>query len=234
MSHKIIVESFNDQAIYKHILDNFCTSSTDIESIDNSPDWVELDGLETTKLLTKLKEIQSDLLRAQKLPKIGIIIDLDSSSISDRIVFLNNICSNAFSINIDIENANEFKTYTLSEYGLDFELGYCFSGLEGQGELEHIMKAIANTSTSHYANCLEQGWKTCLETKGETVKDKDLRKLWMDFYKRMDCLTSKQRKQAKENVRWDTFLSLHSNKFDFSKDIEELNEIKSFLSKFSA
>mgnify|MGYP001593368740 FL=1 len=233
MSNKIIVESFNDQAVYKHILDKFCRSEAEIEPIDNGPDWVELDGLEETKLLTKLQEIQSDLIRAQKTPKVGIIIDLDSSSITDRIDFLNKVCTKAFSINIDIENANDFKTYNLHEYDLDFELGYYFSGLDGQGELEHILKAIADTSTSHHANCLEQGWVTCLETKSKTVKDKDLRKLWMDFYKRMDCLTSKQRKQAKENVRWEKFLELHPDKFDFSKDIKELNECKSFLSKFS-
>lgn len=234
MSHKIIVESFNDQAIYHHILVNLCIlPSPDIEPIDSTLDWVELDGLEETKLFRKLKEIQTDLIRAQKIPKIGIIIDLDSASINDRISFLNRICSNAFNILIDIESTNKFKRYTLPEYSLDFELGYCFCSLNGQGELEDIMKAIADTSASHYANCLEQGWKTCVQSKGKTIKDKDLRKLWMDFYKRMDCLTSKQRKQAKQNVRWDTFLSLHSDKFDFSKDIAELNEIKSFLSKFS-
>lgn len=234
MSNKIIVESFNDQAIYKHILDTYCTSSTEIETIDDSLDWIELDGLESTKLVLKLEEIQSDLVRAQETPKVGIIIDLDSSSIPERIVFLNEICSQAFKIYIDIENANEFKTYKLPDYDLDFELGYCFSGLNGQGELEHIMKEIADTSASHHANCLEQGWKTCLEQKGQTVREKDLRKLWMDFYKRMDCLTSKQRKKAKENVRWETFLKLHPNKFDFSKDIKELNDFKSFLSKFCA
>ena len=105
MSHKIIVESFNDQAIYKHILDNFCQStmnpeiSTEIEPITNDLDWIELNGLNESKLSLKLKELQSDLLRAKKTPKIGIIIDLDDSTISDRIDYLNVICSKVFEIN---------------------------------------------------------------------------------------------------------------------------------------
>lgn len=74
MSNKIIVESFNDQAVYKHILDKFCRSEAEIEPIDNGPDWVELDGLEETKLLTKLQEIQSDLIRAQKRLKSGSLL----------------------------------------------------------------------------------------------------------------------------------------------------------------
>lgn len=47
MSHKIIVESFNDQAIYTHILNNFCRSSTEIEPIVDHLDWVDLGGLGT-------------------------------------------------------------------------------------------------------------------------------------------------------------------------------------------
>ena len=80
MSHKIIVESFNDQAIYTHILNNFCRSSTEIEPIVDHLDWVDLGGLERTKLIIKLKDIRSELIKAMTTPKIGIIIDLDNSS----------------------------------------------------------------------------------------------------------------------------------------------------------
>ncbi|WP_168383649.1 DUF3226 domain-containing protein [Acinetobacter indicus] len=232
MIHKIIVESFNDKAIFSHILENFCKSDTQIEPITNDLDWIDLDGLESTKLTNKLKDIKTDIIKAESIPKVGIIIDLDNSTIEERIEFLNSICSQAFELTVDIEKAGEFKTYTLPEYDLDFELAYCFSGLNGKGELEHLLKTIADTSKSHHANCLEQGWKSCLKSKGIEVKEKDLRKLWMDFYKRMDCLTPRERKKAKENVRWDNFLTLHPDKFDFSKDIKELNEIRSFLRQF--
>lgn len=232
MIHKIVVESFNGKAIYSHILENFCRSNTDIEAISNELDWIELEGLEQTKLLRKLKDIKTDIIKAELTPKVGIIIDLDSFTIEQRISFLNNICSEAFSLNIDLENPCEFKTYFLPEYELDFELAYCFSGLNNTGELEHLLKEIADTTKSHHANCLELGWKSCLKSKGIEVKEKDLRKLWMDFYKRMDCLSNKERKQAKENVKWENFLTLHPEKFDFNKDIEELNIIKSFLKQF--
>ncbi|HEE6026483.1 TPA: aldolase/synthase, partial [Acinetobacter baumannii] len=48
MNHKIIVESFNDQAIYAHVLKNFCTSNTDVETFTDGLDWIELAGLERT------------------------------------------------------------------------------------------------------------------------------------------------------------------------------------------
>ncbi|AWL17882.1 aldolase/synthase [Acinetobacter nosocomialis] len=232
MNHKIIVESFNDQAIYTHVLKNFCTSNTDVETFTDGLDWIELAGLERTKLITKLKDIRSELIRAQEITKIGIIIDLDDSSVEERIKFLNELCSEAFELTIDIEKVSEFKLYEIPEQDIEFKLAYCFSGLNGQGELEHLLKEIADTSNSHHANCLETGWKQCLASKGIIVRDKDLRKLWIDFYKRMDCLSHKERKQAKQNVQWDTFLSLYPEKFDFSKDIPELNDLRQFLTFF--
>lgn len=232
MTNKIIVESFNDQAIYKYILDTFCQSPTDVEAIDNTLDWIELNGLSSGKLLLKLQEVKSDLVRAQDTPKIGIIIDLDEYSVTDRIDFLNEICSTAFELDIDISNANDFKKYTLPEYNLDFELGYCFSGLNGRGELEHILKDIADLTIANHANCLETGWLSCLTHKSIDFKEKDLRKIWIDFYKRYDCLTSKEKCNAGKYTQWEHFLKKHPTKFNFSKDIKELNEIKIFLRSF--
>lgn len=232
MNHKIIVESSNDQDIYTHILNHFCRSATDVEPFVDELDWVELKGLERSKLIIKLKEIRSELIRATTTAKIGIVIDLDDSSIEERIEFLNNLCSEAFDLTIDIERESEFKLYEIPEYDIDFELAYCFSGLNGQGELEHLLKEIADISIANHANCLESGWTTCLNQKGITVKDKDLRKLWIDFYKRYDCLNNKQKSNAGKYTQWKHFLEKHPDKFDFSKDIQELKNIKSFLAKF--
>ena len=113
MNHKIIVESSNDQDIYTHILNNFCRSSADVEPFVDELDWVELKGLERSKLIIKLKEIRSELVRATATAKIGIVIDLDDSSIEERIEFLNNLCSEAFDLTIDIERESEFKLYEI-------------------------------------------------------------------------------------------------------------------------
>ncbi|MFX5031308.1 aldolase/synthase, partial [Acinetobacter baumannii] len=66
------------------VLKNFCTSNTDVETFTDGLDWIELAGLERTKLITKLKDIRSELIRAQEITKIGIIIDLDDSSVEDE------------------------------------------------------------------------------------------------------------------------------------------------------
>lgn len=233
MSHKIIVESFNDKAIYDHILNHHCRKSDlDIESIENILDWIELGGLDPTKLIIKLKDIRTDIVKSTTKSKIGIIIDLDDKTIEQRVDYLNQICSTAFDINIKLSEPNQFISFNLPDEDIDFELSYCFSGLNGAGELEHLLKEIADTTNAHHANCLEQGWRTCLESKRIPIKDKQLRKLWMDFYKRLDCLNSKERQQAQTNVRWDKFLSLHPEKFDFNRNIPELVELKNFLTNF--
>ncbi len=235
MNHKIIVESFNDQAVYSHILHNHCIPRVDIEIIEKSHEWIELGGLSPKALTIKLKDIKSDIYKAEESLKIGIIIDIDNETIESRIALLNEACTAAFDIPINIENTNDFKNYIIQDENnddFDFNLAYYLAGLNGKGELEHLLKEIADTSSSHHANCLEDGWVKCLEHKKIPINDKQLRKLWMDFYKRLDCLTPREAKQAAENVRWDNFLRLHGDKFDFQRDIQELNEIKSFLNQF--
>lgn len=232
MRHKIVVESFNDKAIYNHILNIFCKSSTEIESIVDDLDWVDLGGLERSKLIIKLKDINSELPKATEIPKIGIIVDLDNSSVEKRIEFLNELCSEAFELKIEIEKEGEFKLYTNPEYDIEFELAYCFSGLNGQGELEDILRVIADTTKSDHADCLETGWQPCLNSKGINISKKNLQKIWIDFYKRYDCLNSRQKSNAGKYMQWEYFLDKHPNKFDFSQDIQELNQIKAFLQKF--
>jgi len=235
MNHKIIVESFNDRAIYSHILNKHCTSKADIETISDSPEWLELGGLSEAALVIKLKDIKSDIYKAPETLKIGIIVDIDNETSEDRISLLNRACSSAFGININITSINSFKKFIIydeNEDEFDFELSYYLSGFNGKGELEHLLKEIADKSASHHANCLETGWKLCLESKGISVDDKQLRKLWMDFYKRLDCLTKTEQRKAQENVQWHNFLNLHPEKFDFSRNIPELNELRSFLTFF--
>lgn len=235
MNHKIIVESFNDQAIYSYILNNYCTSKADIETISDSLDWVDLGGLSPNALIIKLKDIKSDIFKASTSLKIGVIIDIDEASIEDRLKLLNEACSSAFGIEITIEQTNDFQTFIIKDENhddFDFKLAYCLAGLDGQGELEHILKEIADITSSHHANCLETGWIQCLKAKEISIDTKQLRKLWMDFYKRLDCLDAQQARKASDNVRWKRFLELHGDKFDFNKNLKELNEIKSFLNQF--
>lgn len=89
MNHKIIVESFNDQAVYSHILHNHCIPRVDIEIIEKSHEWIELGGLSPKALTIKLKDIKSDIYKAEESLKIGIIIDIDNETIESRIALLN-------------------------------------------------------------------------------------------------------------------------------------------------
>ena len=71
-----------------------------------------------------------------------------------------------------------------------------FTNVDGNGELETLLKEIKKKDST-FADCLLEGWQDCLIQKGKKVvtrgqqgdiTDKELLKLWVDFYKRYDTL----------------------------------------------
>ena len=95
------------------------------------------------------------------------------------------------------------------------------------------------------------GWKTCLELeennktigkRGEQcdISEKELLKLWVDFYKRFDTLKRKDR--DKKNTDWNGIMLGIKNeegesekargKEIFNLQSDKLNDLKSFLNMF--
>lgn len=204
----------------------------DIESIMQNQ-WFSLGGLSSSSIELKIKDLRRDILTAYEKPSISIIIDIDNHTIEERISFLNQAISSALNTDIDIHEVGAFKTFNIteddSEY--DFDLSYFFVGLNGKGEIEDILIELACTDIAYHAESLKNSWRPHLESNYEIIlKDKDFNKLWIDFYKRYDCLTSKQKGNAGKYTQWDSFFKKHPTKFDFSRNIKELNQLKQFLS----
>lgn len=215
----------------KKILDD--EKIVDIETL-HSTDWFTLGGLSAESVRLKIKDLRRDILIAESKPKIIIIIDLDNKKIEERLNFLNTVISETLNININIDAPGDFKNFNLieSNESFDFELAYFFIGLNGSGEIEDLLIEIACREISFHADALQTTWRPYLTSQhGITLKDKDFNKIWIDFYKRYDCLNSKQKSNAGKYTKWDQFFRKHPEKFDFSKDIQELNELKSLLSQ---
>ncbi len=228
----LIVERINDKYIIEHILKNLkINKNINIEPpLDNSLDFIELDGSDLKKISDKLTELKSDILKSKAPVKIGIILDLDKNKIEERIALINKAIETAYENKNSISNENKFEKIELEE--ISFDLACHFICHQGEGELEDLLHALRPSGTFFSDGVFECCQTTCFSD-GKTLSLKELGKLRMDFYRRFDILTKAEKKQAKINVQWDNFLSNHPEAFDFNKNVTELDNLKAFLKLFS-
>lgn len=218
MKSLIIVESHNDKYFIEKLRDELGLTNIKIdEPICNIHDYECLNGLSETKLKQILKEIKFDQYK-----KIGIIIDADNEGIEKRIDLINS-CIRALedvSSDFKITKINEFiKIESLDEV----EIGCYITNVDGNGELETVLKAI-KSQDSTYADCLE-AWKTCLTSKGKTITDKDFDKFWINNYLRFDTCSASEKSQAARKCNYES--GMKKDIWDFENPI--LKDLKEFL-----
>lgn len=217
MKSLIIVESHNDKYFIEKLRDELGLKNIELkEPICNITDYECLNGLSEKKLQQTLKEIKFD-----EYQKIGIIIDADNEGIEKRIDLINS-CIRA------LENvSSDFKITKINEFikieSLDIEIGCYITNVSGNGELETVLKAIKKEDST-YADCLDS-WKTCLNSKGKEINDKDFDKFWVSNYLRFDTCTKKEQKQADKNCKNE--VAIKKDIWDFENLI--LNDLKNFL-----
>jgi hypothetical protein len=130
--------------------------------------------------------------------------------------------------NIKLAPIQDINTLTLQKIeNYTFEIACYFTNVSGQGELEDLLKALANQTTD-YADCLEV-WKTCLENKGKEISSKDFTKLWVNFYIRWDTCTKKDMAQAGKKCVLDYAIQ-NKDIFDYSSP--HLEDVKRFFKLF--
>lgn len=221
VSSLIIVESHNDKFFIEKLRDELGLTNIQIEEpICNVTDYECLNGLSEKKLDLTLSEIKFD-----KYQKIGIVIDADDKGISDRIDLINT-CIKSLE-----EVPDDFKLTSINEFvkidRLDIEIGCYVTNVSGNGELETVLKAIASKD-SIYADCLD-AWKSCLTLKGETIKDKDFDKFWVNNYLRFDTCKASEKGQADRKCRGE--IAIKKDIWDLENKI--LDELKYFLKLLS-
>ncbi|MFZ4557967.1 MAG: DUF3226 domain-containing protein, partial [Pseudanabaena sp.] len=126
-------------------------------------------------------------------------------------------------INLNIKDTDDVN--------LNIQLACYFTNLDGQGELETVLKAIKQKESIH-ADCLDN-WRSCLTSNEKTIKNKDFDKFWVDIYVRFDTCSNNDKKQAGRKCSMKAFDYVMENKSEiWNLDHPKLNNLKEFLGLF--
>ncbi len=208
MMNILIVESENDQYFIQALANFLNNNNTTVCKIDD----YKHSSLDKIKLKTQI----GSALTTRGVSKIGVMLDMDDDTFENRIQLVNEALMNAlnessysedFIISKPIESTNELINIKLDEF-TTINFACYFANIDGNGELETLLKAIKKQDSA-FADCLNEAWQSCIKTKGKKVvkrgetgdiTDKELLKLWVDFYKRFDTL--KKGNRNKDSTDW--------------------------------
>lgn len=237
----IIVEHDNDKFVFEAII-RFMQRETEIgvESAENTDiEWLIKNAESSIEQPTGLKEAIlgtfNDIV-AGRCDKLGIIWDLDDLGVENRIAQFNNaieFAKDAYKkeviISQPLSKINEFITLTID--GVEIQLACHFIHIDGKGEIENVLKAIA-TKPAPLADCVDAHLPKCLKINNEKeLREKDLVKLWINHYQRYDTLTKKNRTEA--YTKTENVMKNRTEIYDFGReDVKELTELKQFLNLF--
>ena len=192
-------------------------------------DYESLEGLSETKLINTLKALEADLQK-RDIEKIGIIIDIDNYSEQERLEFVDRCIKQVFEAET-LSSTKQFIDICTTDHGTNAKLACYFTNVGGKGELETLLKAIKATD-SPYADCLDS-WKTCLESQGKEINQKDFDKFWISNYIRFDTCSKKEQKQAGVKCSMSEFDYVMKNKKDiWDWNNPALDDLKEFFKLF--
>ena len=227
MSNIVIVESKNDAIFMQAMVDKLnCNIQVDPPIyIDN---YKSLEGLSETKLIITLKDLEADLQK-RDIEKIGIIIDIDNYSEPERLEWVNKCIQQVF----ESETLSSTKQFIdiCGDNGTKAQLACYFTNFEGKGELETLLKGIKARKSPH-ADCLNS-WKTCIESQGQQIKQKDFDKFWVNTYLRFDTCSKQDQKQAGRKCSMLEFDYVMEHKKDiWDWNNPALDDLKEFFKLF--
>jgi uncharacterized protein YqgV (UPF0045/DUF77 family) len=223
----LIVESNNDKYFFQSVIKHL---NYDIEveaPIFADEDYRSMEGLDSSKLTKVLKDLKADIQK-EDIDRVGIIIDIDLHSEADRIKFINDCLIKVFPEAVPLDRVNQFIDLNFDDYQV--QLACYFTNVDGQGELETVLKAIKSQDSTH-ADCLES-WRECLTIKNKEITDKKFDKLWITNYIRYDTSTKDDNKHAATNLTLN--YALENKPFIWNLEHPTLDELKAFFMLFNA
>ena len=240
MSHLLIVESENDkyfvEAVIKHLnlqkdiaVEDWKLNFEPEETVENSEICINayecIGG--TGNLKETLNTLKNKIIK-DEIEKIGIIFDQDNHTVNERLVQINTVIIDVFGQGSEqLKNINVFISLDADEDNR-FQLACYLMNLNGQGELDNVLKEITKNDSPH-ADCLDS-WVACLKTKEIEFKPKDLLKEWVRVYVRYDTCKGRERNQADRKCNLKA--ALQKPVWNFDHDC--LNELKDFLKLFKS
>ena len=233
MSSVLIVESKNDQLFVQALVEHLNLENIELdEPLCLIDEYECLNGLSRKRLIAALDSLKCDLT-THDIQAIGIILDSDGRT-KERLQLINNAVKEVFATREQFLRAGELITVSVrvDDDDINVRLACFLTNVDGQGELETVLRAIKNKS-SPYADCLDE-WKRCLEQNGKTISDKEFDKFWVNNYIRFDTCSKKEKKQAHRKCSMQNFeyVMQRKNIWDFEHSV--LDELKIFLSLFNA
>ncbi len=222
----LIVESNNDKYFFQSVIKHINIEIEVASPIFLDEDYRSMDGSDSTKLINALKDLKADIQK-EDIDRVGIVIDIDLHSEVDRIKFIHDCLIKVFPKAASLDRVNQFVNLNFDDYQI--ELACYFTNVDGQGELETVLKAI-KSKDSTYADCLES-WRECLKLKDIKITDKKFDKLWVDNYARYDTSTKDDKKHAATNLSINYALANKSFIWDLEHPL--LDELKVFFRLFN-
>jgi hypothetical protein len=221
----LIVESNNDKYFFQSVIKHLNYQIEIAAPIFLDEDCRVMDGSDKDKLTRALKDLKADIQKAD-IDRIGIILDIDRHSAADRIKFINDYLIKVFPKAAPLDCINQFIDLNFEDYPI--QLACYFTNVDGQGELETVLKAIKSQDSTH-ADCLAS-WRECVTNSGGKVSDKIYDKLWVNYYIRHDTATKDDKKHAATNLTLN--YALEHKPSIWNLDDPLLDELKIFFKLF--
>ncbi len=234
MKNILIVESDGDKFFIEALINHMNIPEIEIPNgYINEFDYEPMKGSDKDKLSIILDSL-NNRIEKDDIKRIGILIDQDNKTISERLSFVNQSLKDVFEVENLLDKKGELKKIEL--YYQSIEIATFFTNVNGAGELETVLKEIKN-KPSTYADCLDS-WQNCLKNKninkGIGLKQKDFDKFWIQVYIRFDTCNSKEKKQAGTHCTLEASMKEEKAKKIWNFDHECLNELKQFLRLFTS
>ncbi len=161
----------------------------------------------------------------RNIERIGIIIDQDTKTVTQRLERINEAIKTVFPKSSAFRKVDTFIDVLIDEH-ISIPIGCHLLNIGGKGNLETVLKTIHNQDATQ-ADCLES-WRNCIEQKDKSIKDSDFDKFWVQIYMRYDQCTKKEQKQA--GRKCNTEASMQKDIWDFEHDC--LSDLRAFLGNF--
>jgi hypothetical protein len=226
VSNRLIVESKNDQYFFQAII-KYLNFEIEVDYINISEeDYRCLDGSDHQKIKNLLNDLKAEIQK-NDIQKVGIILDIDNNSVTDKILLINECIKNVFLTDVQLSGIKDFISIPIDdENSIDFAC--YFTNIDGKGELETVLKTIKSQKSIH-ADCLES-WRNCLQEHDEIISDKDLNKFWISNYLRFDTCSKEDRKKAGKKCGLQYVMENKTHIWNFEHS--SLQELKDFLRLF--
>lgn len=154
-------------------------------------------GSSKIDLSKKLISLKTNL-RNKPIKQIGIILDKDDYSVSDRLALMNKAILEAeIFVPSFTENVSTVE-YTIHSSRTIIMSYFIIKDGQDHGNIETLLFELI-TAKPNSADCLKT-WKECSETQRVKVKQADYLKEWLKIYVRYDyCLQNNLQSHAGEN-----------------------------------